>query len=94
MNVCINTGYMKVKNKICKNPLESFTDFADAINECNEDGGCAAVQDALCDNGGPFKLCATSYQALNSEHGSCIFEKTGIVLLKLISQLHGHKNNL
>ena len=94
MNVSIHTGYTKLENKICKNPLESFTNFANAMNECNEDGGCAAVQDALCDNGGPFKLCATSYQTLDSEHGSCIYEKTGIVLLKLVSQLHGNKKPL
>ena len=31
MNVSIHTGYTKLENKICKNPLESFTNFANAM---------------------------------------------------------------
>lgn len=84
MNLLIIIGYIKLENKFCKTTEGSFPDFATAINECNEDEGCGAVNDALCNNRAPFKLCSTSYIALDSTSKSCIYAKSGIVTQKSI----------
>ena len=67
--------FIKVKGKICVSSYQSENTLDSAMERCNLDEDCNMFYNPDCSNKGPFRLCNSTSNILDSDVGNCAYSK-------------------